>query len=174
MSDEQKDQGPLTTRLLIIAGVIAVIAAGAVYYFHGEYEATLSELETAKKNYDHMKKMGVEVVRLHKIKKEQGKSDTRQSPPIVLAQIFTSRGFDRDRFKVTQLRPNPLEGWKETLIVVDFPSKRDQDLQRAQLIDALSQIERKYSYIKSRDLTFRFVDNDILSAKITFVTYERD
>ena len=168
MAQEKKDSGSMM--VIALSALLALGAAGGVWYCYGETAKAEALLQRSKGEYKRMaeqKRPVEEFLRQNKGKKlAQGETD--ENMLVFLDKKSREAQIPPTSITFSKNAPNQLAAWVENSYTATLQSGKDAAVKKNPIVDFLRRVEMERRATKVRSLQLAFSGDDLKSAVITF------
>jgi uncharacterized protein HemX len=173
--DAKKAEGS-STGVIVLAVVLALGAAGAVWWFQRQAAASLELLRRSKDEYkqmsERMKKPVEEYIRV--TKKNQGTAQPGEDLLTFLDRKARQAQIPAGLFNIAKNTDSTSGAWKETSYTVTLRSAaKESPVRKGPVIDLLRLVETEQRSVKTKNLQLSFAGDDFGSAVITFSQFQQ-
>jgi len=175
MAKEVEGNAGSSTVVIAISALLALGAAGVVYYFHDAAAKAEETLETAKGEYrkmaDRMKKPVEEYLRSRK-----NRPDTKESSEDMMT--FLDRKARESQippgiFNIAKNANAAIGAWNETSYTVTLQSgAKESPVKKIPVVDFLRRVETERRSAKTKSLQLAYAGDDFKSVVITFSQFQ--
>jgi len=170
MAAESKGKESGSTMVIALSVVLALGAAGGVYYFYDQAQKSEKLLTRAKEEYKKMaerKKPVEEFLRQTKGRKATVVDDS-VDPLVFLDKKSRESQIPAGAIPFTKNPSNQLTAWIESTFTGTFQGGKDTGVKRLLLVDFLRRVETERRSTKVKALQLVFTGEDLKSGSITF------
>jgi hypothetical protein len=169
MAKETKDKngGGGSMTVIALSALLALGAAGGVYYCYGEAEKAESDLNRAKGEYKKMAewKKPVEDF-LRKNKGKPAAAETNEDMMVFLDRKARESQIATGSITFSKTPPINLSAWTETVYTATLTGK--DPVKKNPIVDFLRKVESERRTTKVKTLQLQFSGDDFKNATITF------
>jgi hypothetical protein len=167
MADDAKRKEGSSTMVIALSALLALGAAGGVYYFYDEAEKSEKNLIRAKDEYKKMaerKKPVEEYLRQSKGRKAT-MVDSNEDMLVFLDK--KERETQMPLIPFAKGPPNQLSSWTEIPFTATFQGTKDAGIKKIPVVDFLRKVEAERRSTKVKALQLQFSGDEFKSATIT-------
>ena len=173
MAKVTKDKDGGSMMVIAISALLALGAAGGVYYCYDEAGKAEASLERAKDEYKKMAgwKKPVE----DHLRKNKGKAavvETNEDPLVFLDKKARESQIPPGIFNLAKNSPTMLASWKEESYTVTLQSSKDTAVKKVPVVDFLRKVEAERRSTKVKALQLAMNGDEFKSATITFSQFQ--
>jgi hypothetical protein len=168
MASDTKEKEGSSSTVIVLSALLALGAAGGVYYFYDQAEKAESILTRAKDEYKKMaeRKKPVEDF-LHQRKGRSTKAPTNNEDMLVfLDKKARESQIPPGSITFSKNPPNQLTSWTEVPFMATLQGGKDAGLKRLPIVDFLRRVETERQSTKVKALQFVFGGDEFKSATI--------
>jgi len=165
---KEKDGG--STTVILLSVVLALGAAGGVYYCYDEAMKAEEKLGRAKTEYKRMaeQKRAVEDFLRGKKGKTTAAAENTEDMMVFLDKKARESQIPQGGVVFSKNAPNMLTSWVETTFTAAFQAQKDSPVKKNPIVDFLRKVETEKRSTRVRSLQLVFDGDDLKSAQITF------
>jgi hypothetical protein len=170
MAAEGKEKESSSSMVIALSALLALGAAGGVYYFYNEAAKAESMLNRAKDEYKKMaerKKPVEEFLRSRKGRSATA-STSNEDMLVFLDKKSREAGIPAGTVPFTKHPPNQLTAWTETTYSAALQGGKDAGVKRIPIVDFLRKVETERRSTKVKTLQLVFAGDEFKSVAITF------
>lgn len=176
MADGKAKEGSSTT-VIAAAGLLALAAAGAVWYYRDLSQKSEQNLARAKDEYrqmvDRMKKPVEDYLRSQKGRPKVSKADEAGDLLTFLDRKAREAQIPPGSFTVAKNANIAVGPWQESSYTVTLQGEnKDSPVKRSPVVDFLGRVERERRSTKSKSIQLTFSGDDLKSAIISFSQFQ--
>lgn len=170
MATEAKAKDSGSSAVILLSVVLALGAAGGVYYCYDEAAKAEELLGRAKGEYKKMadQKRAVEEFLRQRKGKTTAASETNEDMMVFLDKKARESQIPPGGITFAKNVPSPLAAWIETTYTATLQSQKDSPVKKNPIVDFLRRVETERRSTKVRALQLAFEGDDLKSAQITF------
>jgi hypothetical protein len=170
MAKEAKEKDSGSSMVIVLSTVLALGAAGGVYYCFDEASKAEEKLDRAKVEYKKMaeQKRVVEDYLRQRKGKTAAQSENNEDMMVFLDKKARESQIPPGSVTFAKNAPNQLAAWVETSFSATFQSQKDSPVKKNPIVDFLRKVEAERRATKVRSLQLVFDGDDLKSAQITF------
>ncbi|RPH42559.1 MAG: hypothetical protein EHM91_09300 [Planctomycetota bacterium] len=168
MAKESKDSGSMV--VIALSALLALGAAGGVWYCYGETAKAEALLVRSKGEYKKMaeqKRAVEEYKRVNKGKKE-ATVETNEDMMVFLDKKSREAQIPPTSITFSKNAPSQLATWVETSYTATLQGNKDAPVKKNPIVDFLRRVEAERRATRVRSLQLVFNGDDLKSAMITF------
>jgi len=168
MAQEKKDSGSMM--VIALSALLALGAAGGVWYCYGETAKAESMLLRSKGEYKRMaeQKRAVETYLRDNKGKKQASSETNEDMMVFLDKKSREAQIPPTSITFAKNAPGQLASWIENSYTATLQGNKDAPVKKNPIVDFLRRVESERRATKVRSLQLVFSGDDLKSAVITF------
>jgi hypothetical protein len=168
MAQEKKDSG--STMVIALSALLALGAAGGVWYCYGETAKAESLLLRSKGEYKRMaeQKRAVEEYLRGSKGKAQASTETNEDMMVFLDKKSRESQIPPTSITFAKNAPSQLSSWIENSYTATLQGNKDAPVKKNPIVDFLRRVESERRATKVRSLQLVFNGDDLKSAVITF------
>ena len=170
MAAETKGKESSSTMVIALSALLALGAAGGVYYFYDEAQKSESRLNRSKEEYKKMaerKKPVEEFLRQSKGRKATT-VNSNEDMLVFLDKKSRESQIPAGAIPFTKNPSNNLTAWTETTYTGTFQGGKDAGFKRLLVVDFLRRVETERRSTKVKALQLVFSGDDLKSGSLTF------
>ena len=176
MATEKKEGEGSSTAMVAVAALLALGAAGVVWYVHeqaGDAEARLLRTKDEyRKMVERMKKPVEDYYR-----QKKGKPEAAQVANVDLMTFLDKKARESQippgLFNVAKNADGNVGPWKESSFTVTLSATKELPMKRNPVVDFLRRVEAENRSTKAKNLQMVFSGDDFKSATITFSQFQQ-
>lgn len=170
MAREAKEKDSSSSFVIVLSIVLALGAAGGVYYCYAEAAKAESMLGRAKDEYKRMadQKRPVEEYLRKGKGKPQIAAESNEDMLVFLDKKARESQIPPGSVTFSRNPPAPLAAWIETTFTATFQSQKDAPVKKNPIVDFVRRVETERRSTKVRALQLNFDGEDLRNATITF------
>jgi len=176
MADAKAKEGSSTT-VIAAAGLLALAAAGGVWYYRELALKSEQNLSRAKDEYRQMSERMKRTVEEH-IRNQKGRPKTPKGDEGGDLLTFLDRKarevqIPPGSFTIAKNANTVVGPWQESSYTVTMQSdKKDAPVKRSPIVEFLGRVERERRSTKSKSIQLTFSGDDLKSAIISFSQFQ--
>jgi len=170
MADDAKRKESSSTMVIALSALLALGAAGGVYYFYREAEKSEKNLIRAKDEYKKMaeRKRPIEEF----LRQSKGRKATATDDNVDL-RVFLDKKARESQIPQSSIvfsnsPPTQLTAWTEIPYVATIQGGKDAGIQKTTVVDFVRKVETERPSTKVKALQLQFTGDEFKSATITF------
>jgi type II secretory pathway component PulJ len=170
MAADAKEKEGSSTLVILISALLALGAAGGVYYFYDQAQTSENALQRSKDEYKKMaagKKAVEEYIRQRKGRPAAG-PETNEDLMTFLDKKAREAQIPQGSFTVTKNADMNLTAWKESSYTMLFQGGKDVSVKKLHIVELLRRVEAERRSVKVKSLQLAMSGDDFKSASITF------
>jgi hypothetical protein len=177
MAADGKSKEGSSTTVLAGAALLALAAAGAVWYYRDLSQKSEQHLAQTKDEYrqmaDKMKKPVEDFVRQRKGRPKTGPADEGGDLLTFLDRKARESTIPPGSFTIAKNQNIAVGPWQESSYTVTLQSeKKETPVKRNPVVDFLGRVERERRSTKSKSIQLTFAGDDLKSAIISFSQFQ--
>ncbi len=172
MADETKPGSGSSTMVIAVAGLLALGAAGGVYWFRDQAQKAEQNLLRAKDDYkemiERMKKPVEDYVRKTKGQPPAPKEEAAGDMLTFLDRKARDTGVPPGSLVISKNSNATVGNWVESSYTATLQGTKDAPIKRNPVVDFLSRVERDRKSAKTKSIQITFAGEDFKQAIVTF------
>ena len=168
MAQEKKDSGSMM--VIALSALLALGAAGGVWYCYGETAKAEALLVRSKGEYKRMaeQKRAVEEFLRQRKGKSAATVENNEDMMVFLDKKSREAQIPPTSITFSKNAPSQLATWVETSYTATLQGNKDAPVKKNPIVDFLRRVESERRATKVRSLQLVFSGDDLKSAVITF------
>jgi hypothetical protein len=168
VAKEAKDSGSMM--VIALSAVLALGAAGGVWYCYGETAKAEALLVRSKSEYRKMaeQKRAVEDYLRSSKDKKSAMGDNNEEMMVFLDKKSRESQIPPTSITFSKNAPSQLASWVENSYTATLQGTKDAPVKKNPIVDFLRRVESERRATKVRSLQLVFAGDDLRSAMITF------
>ena len=168
MAKEAKDSGSMM--VIALSALLALGAAGGVWYCYGETAKAEALLVRSKGEYKRMaeQKRAVEDYLRNSKDKKSARADNNEEMMVFLDKKARESQIPPTSITFSKNAPNQLAQWVENSYTASLQGTKEAPVKKNPIVDFLRRVESERRATKVRSLQLVFNGDDLKSAMITF------
>ncbi len=176
MADSKPKEGSSTT-VIAAAGLLALLAAGAVWYYRDLAQKSEQNLARVKDEYRQMSERMKKPVEQYLVQRKGRPRSTKEDEGGDLLTFLDRKAREAQIppgvFTIAKNANAVVGPWQESSYTVTLQSdKKESPVKRNPVVDFLGRVERERRSTKSKSIQLTFAGDDLKSAIISFSQFQ--
>jgi len=170
MAADAKEKPGSSSMVIILSALLALGAAGGVYYFYNEAGKAESNLNRAKDEYKKMAERKKPVEEFLRSRKGRSATTSTNNEDMLVFLDKKARESQIPPGSITFAKnpPNQLTAWTEVPFTATLQGAKEAGVKRLPIVDFLRRVETERRSTKVKTLQFIFNGDEFKSAAVTF------